>query len=180
MIAGFGIMLVVVIAPLYFVDTLQLSHFDFASARYVFMGFGFILCTPFWKRVMKRFSLFQTLSLIFICFAIFPLTLVLAKTSLSVLYSAYVVYGLAQSGSHLLWHSSSFQFDEAKDPIILKGVNHIMVGIRGVIAPVLGGILYTQVGSLCTLLIGMSFCLFGSWFMLFKQPTYQVAELKTL
>ncbi|MCF7852056.1 MAG: MFS transporter [Simkaniaceae bacterium] len=165
MAAGFGIMLVIAVAPLYFADILQLSHTDFANARYIFMGLGFVLCSPLWSRLMSRLSVFKMTSLVCLAFAIFPLTLIFAKMWIACLYIAYVIYGFAQSGSHMLWHLSGPLFAKNEDSSKYSGINIVMVGLRGMIAPMLGGILYTFFGSMVVLALGMLFCCFGAWFM---------------
>ncbi|MDN3504835.1 MAG: MFS transporter [Rhabdochlamydiaceae bacterium] len=170
MAAGFGIMVVIVTLPLYFADVLKLSHRDFANSRYIFMGLGFILCTPLWNKVMSKLSVFQMSSLVFVCFGIFPIAIILAKVSLYFLYAAFVIYGLAQSGSHLLWHLSGPLFADKEDSSMYSGINIVMVGVRGLAAPMLGGLLYSQFGPFFTLSVGMGMCIFGGWYILFKQP----------
>ena len=167
--AGFGIMLVIVVVPLYFADILQLSHKEFANARYIFMGFGFILCSPIWSRLMNRLSVFQVTSLVTLSFAFFPISLMFATTSPLFLYLAFAIYGLAQSGSHTVWHLSGPIFAQDEDSSHFSGVNIVMVGLRGMVAPLLGGLLYATCGSMFVLVLGMLLCLFSSWFMLFRR-----------
>ncbi len=124
---------------------------------------------------MSRLSVFQVTSLVFICFSFFPIALMLAKISLNFLYAAYILYGLAQSGSHMLWHLSGPIFAKNEDSSKFSGINIVMVGLRGLVAPMLGGLIYTVAGWQVGLGVGTLLCLFGSWYMLFKkvrEPIY--------
>lgn len=169
MAGGFGIMLVSGIIPEYFADILKLSHQDFASARNIFMGLGFVICSPLWSKMMGKFSLSFVTSLVFIFCTLFPIALILAKFSLNFLYAAYVLYGFAQSGSHMIWNLSGPLFAMQEDSAKFSGVNIVMVGLRGLIAPMLGGWLYTHFGWFFVLSLGAGLCLFGSWFMVFRK-----------
>ena len=169
MASGFGIMVVAAIVPEYFADILQLTHKDFANARNIFMGLGFVVCSPLWGKMMNRFSLSQVTSLVFVFCTLFPVALMLAKCSLYFLYVAYVIYGFAQSGSHMIWHLSGPIFAKEEDSAKFSGVNIVMVGIRGLVAPMMAGWIYATLGWGAALGFGCSMCLLGSWFMLRKR-----------
>lgn len=169
MIGGFGIMLIATALPLFFVDVLQLSHTNFATARSVCMGLGFAFSSALWARALSRFSIPRITAAICLGFAIFPLLLVLAPQSLTWLYLAYIVYGVTQGGSHIVWHLSGPLFAKNGDSSTFSGVNVVMVGIRGLIAPLASNVLCVFFGPQNVLLLGAFICLSGMLFMLTKR-----------
>ena len=169
MASGFGIMVVAAIVPEYFADILQLTHQDFANARNIFMGLGFVICSPLWGKMMARFSLFKVTSLVFVFCTLFPVALILAKFSIYFLYAAYIIYGFAQSGSHMIWHLSGPIFAKNEDSAKFSGINIVMVGLRGLVAPMMAGWIYASFGWAAALGFGCAMCLFGSWFMMFRK-----------
>ena len=66
-------------------------------------------------------------------------------------YLAYIVYGVAQGGSHLCWHMSGPIFARNENSAMFSSVNVVMVGIRGCIGPPLGGLLCVWLGPLVVL-----------------------------
>ncbi|MCI5052653.1 MAG: MFS transporter [Simkaniaceae bacterium] len=166
MAGGFGLMLISTVLPLYFVDVLDLSHTQFTTARSICMAIGFVGSTWAWTRSLSKIQPGKLTSLINFLFALFPLVLILAKLSTGWLYSAYIIYGIAQGGSHMLWHLSGPLFAGEEDSSIYSGVNIVMVGIRGIIAPMIAPMLYLLFGPTTVLILGMLICSTGGLYML--------------
>jgi MFS family permease len=103
-------------------------------------------------------------------FAIFPLVIVAAILHPYWIYVAYFIYGIAQAGSHLIWHLSGPLFAEGEKSLRYSGVNIVMVGIRGALGPPLGGLLVAFTGPIFVFLLSALFCLFGTVALFFK-PT---------
>ncbi len=169
MIGGAGIMLVATVLPVFFVDYLELSHTEFSSARSLCMGLGVVISSSAWGRAMGRFRLAPLTGAIILLFAFFPACLLMATTGIAWLYIAYVLYGIAQGGSHIVWHLSGPLFAGKEDSSLYSGVNVVMVGLRGMIFPFLGSLLCGIAGPLFVLGLGMVFCLYGTYFMLAKR-----------
>jgi len=163
MACGFGIMLIQPALPLFFVDVLHLSYTDLAIAFSICKGFGFVLTSPVWAKAMGRFSISACSSIVFIGVGLFPLALLLATFSLFWLYLAYIIYGIAQAGSHLIWNLSGPLFAKQEDSLQYTGVNIVMVGMRGMIAPPLGGAFCVITGPIFVLVAGVGLCFLGSW-----------------
>ncbi len=168
MAGGFGIMLVIAMLPLFFVDVLHLSHADFAAGRSICMGLGFVASSPFWGNALGRTGIMPVTAWVCIGFGLFPALLILAPYSLAWFYVAYFIYGIAQGGSHIVWHLSGPIFAGNEDSSQFSSVNVIMVGMRGMIAPFLGSLLYAFLGALPVLIAGMLLCFCGSWLMRVK------------
>ncbi|MFI5334962.1 MAG: hypothetical protein ACHQT8_07385, partial [Chlamydiales bacterium] len=79
---------------------------------------------------------------------------------------AHLIYGIAQGGSHLVWHLSGTIFAGEENSTPFTTVNVLMIGLRGAVGPLLGGLLCHSVGPIPVLLIGAMIGLFGGWFVL--------------
>jgi hypothetical protein len=172
MFGGFGIMLANVVCPLYFVDVLNLSHVDYAQARYIYMGLGFILFSPLWQKGMQIFSIFGLTLKICLGFAAFVLFMYLSKISHFFLNISFFLYGASQAGSHLIWHLSGPEFAKNEDSSAYSSVNVVMVGIRGLIGPALGSILYIKFGPLVVFALSFLCCLLGGAMMLKEKKRF--------
>jgi hypothetical protein len=165
MMGGFGLMLIAPSLSIFYVDKLNLEHTQLVTGRSILMGVGIVLSSYFWKKGLSKLSIPQLTIRILIGFGLFPLTLLLSLWDLSWFYFAFILYGVAQAGSHLLWNLSGTLFARDEDSSQYSRVNVLMVGLRGIIAPALGGILCSYLGPLPMLLMGTLICGFGAVYM---------------
>lgn len=166
MMGGFGLMLITPSLSLFYVDALQLSHSELIWGRSILMGIGVVLSSSFWRRYLKLEKSSQMTRWILAGFALFPFTLALSHLSLFFFYLSFFFYGIAQSGSHLLWNLSGTLFAGEKDSSPYSRVNILMLGLRGLLAPALGGLLCNWVGPWPVLLLGGILCTGGIFYML--------------
>jgi predicted MFS family arabinose efflux permease len=152
--------------PLYFIDVLNLTYTDLAIALTVCKGIGFAISSPLWGRGMDRMSVPIFTTLIFLFMGSFPLLLLLAPHHLFWVYIAYLLYGVSQAGSHLLWNLSGPLFAKGKDSSVYTGVNVVMVGVRGAVAPPIGSLLCALSGPGVVLFIGGALFGLGCYYML--------------
>lgn len=165
MYGGLGIMLVNVVLPLFLVDILDLKHLDYANCRYFLMGIGFILFSPLWQKWMEKRSIFRMTQWICLGFGAYVVLLYGAVFSSMCLYLAFFLYGVFQAGSHLIWHLSGPVFAKNEDSKIFSSVNLVMVGLRGVVGPLLGTLLYVHFGPWLPFALGLTCCLIGAFIM---------------
>ncbi len=170
MIGGFGLMLIAPALQIYFADTLALTHNDLSIARYIWMGVGVVGSSFLWRRALNHVPTHLLTASIILGFSLFPLTLLLAIQQLYWVNIAFFFYGIAQGGSHLLWHLSGTLFAKEEDSSKFSSVNILTVGIRGLVAPVLGGLLSSLIGPYLVLICGIITCLAGVFFMIYKAP----------
>jgi hypothetical protein len=176
MIGGFGLMLINPALIIYYAETLFLSHEQLTIARYIWMGLGVLLSTVLWRRAISTYSIRKITLWILVGFGLFPVLLLLAKSQFVFFYGAFLLYGVAQAGSHLLWHLSGTLFaSEEESSSKYTGTNVLMVGIRGLIGPSLGGVLVVLTGPIFTLILGALICLSGALFMRRGASIYQKA-----
>jgi len=80
---------------------------------------------------------------------------------------AYFLYGIMQAGSELGWHLSGPHFSREDDSSLFSAINIFAVGIRGMIFPLFGYVVYWHFGSITGLIVAFSMCLLGSGLFLF-------------
>ena len=170
MACGFAVMLIQPVLPRFVDNVLNLSYTELAIAISICKGLGFAFSSSFWAKGLDRFSLAILSSLVFICTGLFPLFLLTAPVGIAWLYLAYIFYGVAQAGSHLIWHMSGPLFAETEDSSRFSGVNVVMVGIRGVVGPLLGGVLAAFFGPIAVLALSVVFSFYAGWYMRVFKP----------
>ncbi len=165
MTGGFGLMLIAPSLAIFYVDTLQLLHSQIVTGRSILMGIGIVISSYFWQKALTTLSISQLTGHILIGFALFPLSLILSLFHMQWFYFAFFLYGIAQAGSHILWNLSGTLFATQEDSSPFSRVNILMLGLRGFIAPALGGCLCQWAGPIPTLLAGAFLCIGGAIYM---------------
>ncbi len=161
MLSGFGLMLIHPALPLFAVDDLGVSYTMAFAGISVAKGLGFALSSPLWARGMERINLFKLASLVSLSFALFPLLMASSLWWIGGFYLAYFWYGIAQGGSHLIWHMSGPIFARHEESSRFSGVGLMMVGVRGVVGPPLGSSLMAAWGPIEVFALGGLFCLYS-------------------
>ena len=161
MVSGFGLMLIQPAIPLFAIDILGISYLEMASAICIAKGLGFVISTPLWARWLDRFSIFQMASLVFLAIGLFTILLSFSVWSIVWLYIAYFWYGVGQGGSHLVWNMSGPIFSGKDESSRYTGVNVMMAGMRGMVAPPLGGWLAVVFGPIQVLIMGGALCFYS-------------------
>lgn len=172
---GAGLMLSATPQALYLSDTLGIGHHELIMARWIFFALGFVLSTTLWARLLSRLSIQMVTSVICMGFALFFISLLLAQLSLIWLYIAFLLYGVCQGGSKVVWNLSGPYFAGKEESSRYSAVNVLMVGVRGVIFPFLGGYLCWATSPHFPFILGIAGCLIGSYFMLRKPKSARAA-----
>lgn len=161
MVSGFGLMLIQPAIPLFAVDILGVSYLEMASAICIAKGLGFVLSTPIWVRWINRLHIFKMASFVFLAIGLFTILLSFSVWNIAWLYIAYFWYGIGQGGSHLVWNMSGPIFSGEDESSRYSGVNVVMAGMRGMIAPPLGGLLAVMLGPVQVLVMGGALCFYS-------------------
>lgn len=160
---GAGLMVFQPVLPKFFVDVLDLSYLEVATALTVCKGIGFALTSPLWIKAYRKMEFFQFSRLVIFLIAIFPLCLSISQFSLIWLYVAYFAYGMMQVGSEMSWNLSGPVFAKDEDSSIYSVANVLAGGIRGCIFPLMGTLLYEVTNATTVLLLGSAFCLVATY-----------------
>lgn len=169
MIGGSALMLMAPALATFYADTLSLSYANITTARFIFMAIGVAGSTFFWRKGLGAFPLLRLTACVLVGFGFFPVALLLSQYHLYFLYLAFLFYGIAQAGSHLIWNLSGTFFGGEKDSSPYTRVNILMQGIRGAIIPILGGFCCELTGPIPILILGMGMCFYGAHFLFSKQ-----------
>lgn len=165
MMGGFGLMLIAPSLSLFYVDQLQLDHSQLITGRSILMGVGIVFSSYFWRRAMAQLHTSQLTLRILLGFGLFPLILLLSTFHIHWFYLSFLFYGIAQAGSHLLWNLSGTLFASEEDSSQFSRVNILMLGLRGIVAPALGGFLCQFFGPIPILVLGAFICFLGAFYM---------------
>ncbi len=174
MLGGIGLMLMMPALVLYSADGLAVSHGDMLLSRFVWMGLGFVIATPFWRQKMSYGGIYRLTGMACLLFAASALCWILASWHLNWFFVAFFLYGVAQAGSHLIWHLSGPLFAGNQESSLYSTVNILTVGLRGIIVPFMASLLCTQIGPLPVIGMGLGACLVGAVY-LFAQKEADVA-----
>jgi len=164
MLAGCGIMMIAPAMPLFFVECLHLSYTEIAVAISIYKGLGFTLSSPLWSNFLNTRGLQHASTLLFFLFALYPLLLLGAIFESPLVYAACFLYGVAQGGSHLIWHISGTLFARNGRTMPYSNVGILLVGVRGAIMPALGSIIVISLGLIPTFVTSMLFCVGATFY----------------
>jgi hypothetical protein len=176
MAGGAGYMLIVPALSLYYADVLSLSHMDMALGRCLFMGLGYVISSPCWAWAMNKYEFSRLTAVICVGFGLFPLLILFASMGLFWFFLAFILWGVVQAGSHLLWNLSGTIYAGSGDSSPYTSVNVLSVGLRGCIAPLLGGFLCDFMGPVPVFTIGMVTSIYGGWHLIYSQRNRAVVE----
>ncbi len=165
-LGGAGLMIIQPSLPSYFVDTLHLSYSGILVAIATLKGIGFALSSPFWAHYYNRLSIFALSAFASLAAACSILFLVAAESLHLLLYASFLLYGMMQGGSELSWKLSGPLFSQEQDSTPYSSINVLAVGIRGLIFPFLGSLLFSFTQSTSTVLFaGALLCSISAYLM---------------
>lgn len=170
MFGGFGLMMLKPVLPLFLAEKLHISYCELTFAYSICKALGIVLASNLWGRAMSKISIASFINFVLIGFAVYPLLIFLGIFSIQWIFIAFFVYGIAQAGSHLIWHLSGPIFAHEEDSSRFSGVNIMTVGVRGAVGPPFGGLLCALFGPVVVLMVSSLFCISGTFSMLYRVP----------
>lgn len=174
MLGGFALMVMQPILPEFFLKVLDLSFVELSAALACCKGVAFVLMSPLWARLMDRWDLFRMSGLVTFFACLFPLALLAAQWHIEWVFIAYFLYGGMQAGSEMTWNLSGPFFAKEEDSSLFSGVNVLTVGIRGCVAPFLGGVLGFFGGVYPVFLLACLLCLLATAHMFSSSRKFAV------
>lgn len=168
MIGGFGLMIMQPALPEFFMHSLELSYKELGTAKTMCAGIGFALSSGLWAAWMNRVTIFRFASLVVLFFALFPIGIYLAKFQIPMLFFSYLFYGVTQAGSELSWKLSGPAFSENEDSSLFSSINVFAVGLRGVIANPIGGVLCLMAGPEAVFFLSSLLCFTAAGYLFLR------------
>jgi MFS family permease len=162
MLGGAGLMVIQPALPVFFVDVLNLSYTKILLAMAACKAIGFAMASPAWIRFFQSWNIYMFCGLVSLLAAGFPFLLIASQFNPSLIYVAYILYGIMQAGSELGWHMSgpTFAHDHESSPYSMTNV--LLVGVRGCFAPSLGSLILILTNSTVALCAGSFLCLLSA------------------
>ncbi|HLB52185.1 MAG TPA: MFS transporter [Chlamydiales bacterium] len=172
MLYGFGIMLIQPALPIFTVDELGLTYTELTAGISMAKGMGYALSSPLWSKGIGKMPFARLASWVFVTIGLFPVLLTCSLWGVGWFYLAYFWYGVGQGGSHLISHMAGPIFAAKEESSRYTGVGVALGGIRGAIAPPLGGYLSLIFGPIEVLLLGGFFCFYSGISLLRSRFAY--------
>lgn len=163
-IAGFGLMLAKPASEL-FLGSLPISFYSLFICRTLVKGAGTIFSAKPWGRLLRSDTVIPLASVVAYGFVAYTLLLMGGNISPLMIIPAYLVYGIVQSGSHLIWNLSGALLSGQESSCQYSSVNILAVGLRGSLAPFIGGACVGALGLLPTLGVGCVVMTAGALFL---------------
>ncbi len=182
-IYGMGFIMMQPIIPIYLVDKLHLSYTVNFLAKGIVSQLGMLLLSPVIGKYHDRMHPYRFMAGAFGLLMFFPLLVVassVAQGSLTLpvilIFTAYAVFGLAMAAVNITWNMGSIYFAGDENASIYQSVHVTMTGIRGLIAPVLGIVLYKMVSLTMVFVVAAGFFLSASLISLRDYRRFRVRQ----
>ncbi|HPF70395.1 MAG TPA: MFS transporter, partial [Candidatus Krumholzibacteria bacterium] len=173
MIYGTSFLMLGPVVPLYFVKRLDLSYEVISASRVMIATIGVALLSPLFGRLMDRINPVRLSTFSYATIAAYPAMLALIAVAFADrpavgAYLAFAVYSVGNAGLNVTWNMGSIFFAPAGEGGHYQGVHVALVGIRGLIGPALGFVLYRLLGYQGVFVASVAIFLgaaFSSWLL---------------
>ncbi len=159
---GLAFMVLLPVVPIFLVERLDIAYDQAGMALGLFSQVGVVVMTPIFAIVYDRLHPVSFSRWIFLLLGFYPLVL-LASGALSAatgthpilwVYIAYLIFGFGMSGLSLLWMLCSIHFAGDEDATPYSGIHTTLVGLRGMVGPLLGYFLNKFLGPESVFILG--------------------------
>ncbi len=166
---GIAFMLMAPVLPLYLTKLAQMNYLQSSIAESGILPLGAVGLSIAWGRLMDRTSPSMTCAIVFAILALFPLILLtglhlheLGVPLLWIVYLGYLVYGIGLSGMNVAWNLAPLMFAGKSDAGAYTGTHITLTGVRGAVAPIVGGWVMKHYGFPPVFIASACFFLAGS------------------
>ncbi|MBI5034759.1 MAG: MFS transporter [Chloroflexi bacterium] len=165
MLCGFGNLLVVPLIPILLVDELQLNYGQVGLLGMINSIFWMVFYVVWGRSVDRRGGLWTVKVNLFLT-TFMSLAFCLAY-DMWLAGVAYIIIGITVAGSDLGWMNAIMQFARPEEISHYTALHAFLVGVRGIVAPLLGTVLMTipLIGLRGVFLISASMIFLG-WFLM--------------
>ncbi len=156
---GLGFLMVIPIIPIYLVEHLNMNYTSTFIAKGILAQVGVLLLSPFFGKLHDRKNIFHFGSIVFAILSLYPLGFILSilfhspLISVILVFASYLIYGIAMAGVNITWTMGSITFAGKEDSAMYQSVHISITGIRGLIAPLFGFLVYKSMGIISVFII---------------------------
>lgn len=178
---GMGFLMVIPVIPIYLIENLNMNYTSTFLSKGILAQVGVLLLSPLFGKLHDRKNIFHFGSIVFALLAIYPLGFILSiffqhhLAGVVIVFITYLFYGIAMAGVNITWTMGSISFAGDEDAAMYQSVHISITGIRGLIAPVFGLIVYKMLGITAVFVISFIFELTASFcsYRYYKIKEYQ-------
>lgn len=165
MFCGFGYLLISPLIPIMLVDELHLNYGEVGFLGMVNSIFWMLFYIVWGRAVDRRGGLWAVQINLFL--TVFISLAFFFATNLWLVMLAYIVTGITVAGTDLGWMNAIMQFARKDDVSDYTALHAFLVGVRGIVAPLLGTVLMTipWIGLRGVFLLSAFVILIGWWRM---------------
>jgi len=161
-LCGGGLIMMHPVLPFFFKETLSLSYTEVSLATSFSKGLFFAFSSSFWAKLYAKLPINRFNTLVTSLATGYTFLLILSPYVPSGLFIAYALYGIMQAGSEMSWNLSGPHYAKEGESTIFSSVNVASVGVRGMIAPFIGELLYLSGSKTIVFVVAGLFCLSAS------------------
>jgi MFS family permease len=158
-LCGAGLIVMHPVLPFFYKETLNLSYTGVTIATSLIKGVFFALSSRSWATLFTTVPIERFNMRVTGLAAAFSLLLLLSPHIPFGLWAAYALYGAMQAGSEMSWNLSGPHFAKEGESTLFSGVNVVFVGIRGLIVPFVGQLLFVSGSTSLVFAFGGLLCL---------------------
>jgi len=154
MIYGFAFLSVLPILPIYIVRDLTMSYVQLSATKGLWALIGQVVLSPVLGIALGRLRPLRFTGRAFLLLALYPLCLLVSTlpglahpTRLLCVYAALFFFSIAMAGVNLSWTLGSMHFARNEEASGFQGLHVTLTGVRGLLAPSLGYLVYSLLGS---------------------------------
>jgi MFS family permease len=148
MIYGIAYLMLIPVMPLFFTQELNLTYREISSARVLIASLGMAMLGPAMGRLMDRIHPVRLCTISFGIIGLYPLALAVGAAVMPdrpalTAYVAFAFYAVGMAGINVTWNVGSISFAPEGQGGYYQGIHVAMVGIRGLLGPLMGFALLT-------------------------------------
>ena len=165
---GMAFLMIYAMLPGLLASHLGLSYEQISTGRIVIAQAGVALLAPLMGRFSDRHHPARLCQLAFGIMALFPVGLILAhdlQTSRPdlLVYAVFAVYAVGMSGVNIGWNVGSISFAPPGQGSRYQGIHVALVGVRGLLGPGLGLVIYRLYGMTQVFVVAFGFLVVASF-----------------
>jgi MFS family permease len=148
---GLAFLMIYAMLPILLAGHLGLTYGQISTARIVIAQAGVAMLAPLMGRFSDRHHPARLCQLAFGIMALFPVGLIIAHNTPTdrpelLIYAVFGVYAVGMSGVNIGWNVGSISFAPPGEGSRYQGIHVALVGVRGLLGPAFGLLIYRLFG----------------------------------